>query len=989
MILPRARLRRRLRVGRTRGERYIKTTIFQDEDVNEMRSRRFRIFEMALALCVTTGAGSAFAAQTEGGVTETRLPNGLRVLTKEVHSAPVVCTYVWYRVGSRNETPPVTGVSHQLEHMLFKGTKKLLKPGDIDILIGRHGGENNASTDTDATCYYFLLPADQLDIALRIEADRMTNAAIDPKQLDAEKTVVLSELEGDENDNSYFLYENVRAAAYRYHPYHYPVIGTKWDVKHFTRTAVYDYYRKFYAPNNATLVLVGDFDTTKVLARVRELWKDVQPSHVPNPPLDPEPEQRGERRVVVRRAGNTAYLEGMWHIPAATHADLPALTVLATALTSGRSSLLYKALVETQLAASVSASANQGVAPEVFDISASVRSGVEASQVEKALRAELARVQSEKLDDRALQKAKNQTRASFLFAQDSVLAQASRLGFYQTVTGDWRNLLRYLSKINAVTASDVQRVAKTYLKDDNLTFGTFLPTSENANAENQAEGDKQAAHYKPVGKHHNARVKSNTTPRPVLVASLGTSTKTSFLSLTGRGTGGERRHRKVVPSGVEKKIGQISVPVVRKLSNGLTVIVRENHANPTVAVGGFVRAGSVNDPAGKQGLANITAEMLTRGTATRTSQQIAEATDFVGASIGADASRERTDLSGAMLTENFETILGLFAECLRTPSFPAEELEKVRGEILTELQEEDEDTATVAMRGLYTTLYPADSTYAHAPIGTAADVKGVTRDDVVAFYGRAYRPERTTLIIVGDVSASAAFEAVEKAFGDWKGEGEALPEYRPEPIKPAATAPPPKTITIPDKSQNDIAMGSLALARTSSDYEAAHLMNLVLGEDTFVGRVGKRVRDTEGLAYYANTYFVLGLEVGPFLFRAGVNPTNVPRAIASAKSEIARMAAQGVTESELAWAKDHAIGASRLALATNRGIASEIENEVFYGLGLDYTERYPRLIHGLTKADADAAAKKYLHPSAFATVIAGPPVPGLEKGKTPAGSEKP
>src|SRR5262249_42150346 len=250
-----------------------------------------------------------------------------------------VCTYVWYRVGSRNETPGLTGVSHQLEHMMFKGTKKLFpQPGYIDLLVGRHGGENNAETGADTTSYYLFMPSDQLDLALRIEADRMTQAAIHPKQLTAEKTVVLSELEGNENDNASFLYDNTRATAYQYHPYHYPVIGTKWDVQHFTRAQVYHYYRAHYAPNNAVLVVVGDFHADRVLARIRDLWRDARRAVTPHPPITGEPPQRGERRVMVRRAGATAYLQMEYHIPAATHKDLPALSVLATILTSGRSS---------------------------------------------------------------------------------------------------------------------------------------------------------------------------------------------------------------------------------------------------------------------------------------------------------------------------------------------------------------------------------------------------------------------------------------------------------------------------------------------------------------------------------------------------------------------------------------------------------------------------------------------------------------------------
>ena len=393
----------------------------------------------ALTLVCLVGLGSCASGQTgKALVTETHLPNGLTVLTKEFHAVPVVCTYVWYHVGSRDEVPGITGVWHQLEHMMFKGTKKEFpQPGYIDLLVGRHGGGNNAFTNTDYTAYYLLLPSDQLDLALRIEADRMTEAAIDPKQLTAEKRVVLSELDMDNNDNASFLYDNTRATAYQYHPYHYPVIGTRWDVEHFTRDQVYHYYRLHYAPNNATLVIVGDFETPKLLARIRQLWIACSPPIWTKSRSTRKP-QRGERRIIVRRAGAVTYLECMYHIPAATHPDLAPLTVLATALSGGRSSRLYRALVEHQLATAVNVSANQGKDPEVFDISVTERTGVAPDAVKKAMLAEIARVQQEPLSANELQEGYDQARADFVYAQDSLEQQASRLGFYETITGDWQ-----------------------------------------------------------------------------------------------------------------------------------------------------------------------------------------------------------------------------------------------------------------------------------------------------------------------------------------------------------------------------------------------------------------------------------------------------------------------------------------------------------------------------------------------------------------------
>lgn len=896
-----------------------------------------------LLLGALPGAGEASQRTTEdvvSAVTQVVLPDGLQVLLKEVHAAPVVCTYVWYRVGSRNEVKPITGISHQIEHMMFKGTvKEFPTPGYIDLLVGRFGGENNAETDTDTTSYYLLLPADQLDLALRIEADRMENAAMDAHQLTAENRVVLSELEGDENDNSYFLYENLRAAAYRWSPYHFPVIGTRFDVVHLTRAEVYSYYRDHYAPNNATLVVVGDFSTATVLARIRALWATVPRRPITTHPIDPEPPQRGERRVLVRRAGTNSYLDVAYHIPACRDPDLPSLTVLATALATGHSSRLYRALVETQLATDVQATASTGVDPELFEIDTTIAAGGAPNRTEPALLAEIARVASSGLESHELQQAKNETRAQLIFGQDSVEDLASRLGYYQSVFGSWTYVNTFLASVNAVTSADAARVARKYLTADNRTVGLFVPNGEAPTP--AAEGGSKATHYR-------------SQPRPSAPGSV------TIL----RGAAGREQ-----PA--------VAGPVERRLANGVTVIVQENHANPTVSIGGFIRTGSVRDPQGRFGLAALTAAMLTRGTTTRTSRQIASALDFVSAQLTYSADRERTLLAGQMLSHDFDSVLALVADTLENPAFDQTELERARAEALAHIAADDDDTGAVATRGLYGLLYPPDDPFRHMPEGTQKDVGAITRGDCEAFYRRCYRPDRVTIVIVGDVLAASAFAAADRLLASWHTAGEASPQYQPHLVSAVARAAPPVMVPMADKSQDDIAMGSLGISREASDYEAAYIMNLILGGDEFVGRVGRRVRDVEGLAYYAITGFVSGLAVGPWEFRAGASPANVIKAVRSADEEVDRMALAGVTPAELAWAKDHAIGTLSISMATNAGIVTQIENDAFYHLGLDYPRRYPKLIRALTKPQVDAASRKYLHPSGLDLVVTGPPVQNL------------
>jgi zinc protease len=887
----------------------------------------------------------------------------------ESHDAPVACTYVFYRVGSRNETTGITGISHQLEHMMFKGTRsEFPTPGYIDLLIGRHGGVNNAETTTDYTDYYLLVPADQLDLALRIESDRMTQAAIDPKQLVAEKRVVLSELEGDENLNSGFLYDNMRSAAYVFHPYHYPVIGSKWDVQHFTRDQVYSYYRSHYCPNNAVLVIVGDFNTASTLNRVRALWKDVKSQTVPKTVVDPEPTQLGERRVVIRRAGNTAYLDLCYHIPSGKSDDMPALDVLSTILTTGWSSALYRALIETQMASSITSGANYGLDPELFEMLVTVQTGVPESSVESALLAQLEKMKTLPVDPHDLQKAKNQTRASFIFGQDGVQAKANRLGYFQVVTGTWRNIDTYLDRVNAVTAEDIMRVCTRYFGGDNRTVAVFEPNGEKADPSADAGAGSHSARYRKEGV---GRI-------------LLTSPK-----LISADEGARVRHAEQHAS-----IAAGPATVTTKLSNGLTLIVQENHANPTVTVAGFVRAGSINDSNGKYGVANLVAGMLMRGTSTRTSQEIADAIDFIGANISVTAHRESIGISASMLKENFAEVVNTLAECLRHPAFAENEVEKLRGETANAIQESDNDTAYRANQKLYELLYAGNPAFAHETSGTLDSIKTITAEDIRNYYSAAVRPESMTLVIVGDLNAGDIVAGVTGAFGDWRPEGTGFPpetsgsQAPTNGLKGSSSDSSQRvySIVMKDKSQDDVAMGCVGISRKSRDFEAAELMNLVLGGDEFVGRVGKRVRDTEGLAYYSYTAFTPSLQPGPWVFRAGVNPANVARAISSAKDEISKMALHGVTQNELDWAKDNSIGMMQLSLETAGGIAAQLDNAAFFDLGLDYSKRYPGIIRSLSKPIVDAAATRYLHLDRLTTVIAGPAVPEVKNG--PGASRK-
>lgn len=421
------------------------------------------------------------------GFVKTQLPNQLTVLVKEAHAAPVASFWVWYRVGSRNEHLGITGSSHWVEHMLFKGTQAFPK-GVAEKAIAREGGTFNGMTWYDFTTYFATLPAGRIKLALRIEADRMVNSLFDPDETAAERTVIISERQGAENNPEFLLNEELMAAAFRVHPYGTDTVGHMCDLETMTRDQLYAHYRTYYAPNNAVAVAVGNFDADAML-RLIEQHFGVIPDGPDVPPVTAvEPPQRGERRVTVEGEGNVAYLQMVFRVPTVHEPDFFALTALDAALTgasgmtffggglTNKSSRLYKALVTTELAAGISGSLLPTVAPFVYSLSAVVRAGRTPAEVEEALHAELARVTAEPVTPEELAKAIKQAKAQFAYSSESVTAQALWMGFSE-VFADYSWFENYIANLSAVTVEDVQRVAQKYLKQSNRTVGWYVPQS--------------------------------------------------------------------------------------------------------------------------------------------------------------------------------------------------------------------------------------------------------------------------------------------------------------------------------------------------------------------------------------------------------------------------------------------------------------------------------------------------------------------------------
>ena len=405
-------------------------------------------------------------------IQEVTLDNGLKVLLLENHKSPAVTFQVWYRVGSRNEADGKSGLSHFLEHMVG--------PKDYSRIIAKNGGRSNAFTTEDNTVYFATMSREKIGLAIELEAERLASGFLDGSSFESEKKVVMEErrLRTEDNPTS-ALAEVTGALAYTVHPYRRPVIGWMADIENLSREDLQAYYRTYYVPNNAFIVVVGDFSTEEILVKIKHSFGKIPRGTDPPAVKAQEPPQRGERRAILKKEAELPFLSLYYHAPNLKHPESFAIDLLTVILSGGRSSRLYQDLVyRKRLARSIDADyAGLSIDPTIFSITAQLMPGKEPREVEQAIDLLLDRIRSEPVSEREIQKAKNQVEAAFIFGQDSVFGQAMRIGRYES-TASWRLLESYLEGVRKVTASDVLTVAKKYLDPDRRTVGILIPTKE-------------------------------------------------------------------------------------------------------------------------------------------------------------------------------------------------------------------------------------------------------------------------------------------------------------------------------------------------------------------------------------------------------------------------------------------------------------------------------------------------------------------------------
>lgn len=879
--------------------------------------------------------------QLTENVRQTVLDNGLTVLTKEVHTSPVVTVQVWYKVGSRNEEPGVNGIAHQLEHMVFKGTSD--RPIEFGRLFTALGSDSNAFTGYDQTAYFGTVERDKLTAMLTLEADRMQNAIIDAKGLESEKRVVISELQGYENSPEYRLSLAVTKAAFPNSMYGLPVGGTKADVEKFTLDRVRYYYQTYYSPDNAILIIVGDFQTEPTLNTVKELFGNIpkrgeeerkklaqKQLEINNSP--PVTSQR-KSPIVLREPGSAALLEMMYPLPKSGDADEPAIQVMDYILTGGRSSRLYQALVETGIASDIEGEVANMLGVGWYGLTATAAPNQKPQKIERIIRGAIADIQNKGVTQEELKRAKAQFKAGAILGYRDISSQAMQLGEAQTVAGDYRYTDRLLAGIYQVTSADVQRVAKKYLNAKSVV-GYFEPTHLK-DAKAQATNTNQTSESFNVSAPIDPALISKYLP-PVSLSS-----DTPSLA---------------------------KLPESFTLNNGLRVLLLQDKSTPTVTLSGYIQAGTEFDPKNKAGLAALTSANLMNGTKTKNVLAIVKNLENIGASLGFEESREGVSIDGSSLAGDLPTLIQTLADVLQNATFPADQLQITREMALGELEQSLDDPEYLAYKTLQQTVYPLNHPFHAFP--TPNSLKRITRADIVSFYKQHYRPDTTVLALVGDFEPAKVRSLLEGQFAYWKASGQppkvVFPSV-PKPEKALRLNP-----IIPGKTQAITFMGSRGIERKDPRYYAAVVFNQILGADAFASRLGAEIRDRLGLTYGIYSTFQAGMQPGLFLINMQTAPEDAKKAIASTLALLQQVHNQGVTSSEVESAKTAITRGYTVELADPNNLISAILMNQVYGLELAEIHNFPRQIQAVTSEQVNQIAKELLLPDNLIIVTAGP-----------------
>lgn len=868
------------------------------------------------------------------GITEYRMPNGLKVLLFPDQTKQTTTVNITYLVGSRHENYGETGMAHLLEHLVFKGTPK---HPNIPAELTSHGTRPNGTTWFDRTNYFetFGSTDENLNWALDLEADRMVNSFIAKKDLDSEFSVVRNEMESGENDPFSVLLQKTTAISYDWHNYGKDTIGARSDVENVPIDRLQAFYKRYYQPDNAVLLIAGKFDEAKTLDLVQKYFGPIpKPTRTLPPNYTIEPTQDGERQVTVRRVGDTQFLMGGYHVPSSAHTDGAAVEILATILGDTPSGRLYKSLVEGKKATSVFNFGFPTKEPGFLLFGAELKKEMPIDAARDALLETIENAAS----TAPTKEETDRARTALLKNIELSLNDANRVGLEMSewiARGDWRLFFIFRDRLRTVTPDDVKRVAGTYLKPSNRTLGIFVPTPKPDRAEVPfIKDDEIAAVVKDYKGDAMVAQGEAFDPSPANVESRIKRTK----------------------------IGGMDVAMLSKENRGDSVVANM-----------IFRFGDEKSLTNRATAGQLAGQMLMRGTAKHTRQQIQDEFDKLKAQVNVFGGATSASVVIETTRQNLPAVIRLVAEVLREPSFPESEFDVLKRENLTQLEGQKSEPTAIAITAVnrhFNTYPKGHPLYASTIDESMADISAATLDEVKRFYKDFYGASNGQMTIVGDFDDKEIAALVEQQFGTWKSPGtfaRIKAEYRAvEPIN--------KSFETPDKANAFFfARMNIKMRDDNPDYPALVLGNYMLGGGFLSSRLAVRIRQKEGLSYGVGSGFGASSldEFGTFTANAIYAPENADKLEIAFKDELGKAIEGGFTNEEIAAAKSGWLQSRQLSRAQDRELSGRLNNFLFLNRTIAWDADLENKIKALTPEQINAAIRKYITPDSITIVKAG------------------
>ncbi len=840
-------------------------------------------------------------ARVEENIVHTTLDNGLNVIVAADRSAPVVALMVWVRTGSADEKPEEAGMAHVFEHMLFKGTERRAV-GEIASSVEAAGGNINAFTSFDMTVYHITMASRDASVGIDVLSDAIRNSTFDPDELSKETEVILEEIRRGDDNPGRVLFQEMLDLGYKRHPYRLPVIGTKESVVAFGRDDLLAFYRHWYVPNNMTFVVVGDVDRAAVVQQIRQAFDDAPARPDLAHPREPEPERSAPAARVVRRPFQQTLIGVTYPGSAFADADTPYLDLLAIVLGAGDSSRLYRNVQDQQrLVHTVSASAYTPRDPGIFYVDAAL----DPERIESALRAiggEIQRLRAFGPSEVELERARINLLSSEVHEKETVQGQARKLGYYETLAGGLEAEKVYLERIRSATPEDLKRVAVRYLVPERASVVALLP-----------EGTREELDEAALLEAYQA---------PERQSAQGTE----------------------LPGGIHSY----------RLPNGLRVLVKPSHSVPLVSMRLAFLGGQLAESEETQGISSFLAEMLERGTESRSSAQISAEVEGIAGEISGFSGRNTFGFTASFLRESLDTGLELFADLVLHPSFPAEEIEKLEQEWLAAIVRREDNLASKAFDLFAEALYP-NHPYRFPTIGTEKSIRALERQTLVDYYESLAAPSNGVLAIVGDVEPDAAVEAIASLLSGWSGADVVELPVRAIPEPPTE----PREIAIDKhKQQVHIVMGFRGLALGDPDQEALDVLTQILSGQG--GRLFMELRDRRSLAYSVTAFSIEGVDPGSFGVYIASAPDKLEESLEGLRTELERLLADDITPAEVERAKAYLIGTEAVSLQRFGAQASLLALDELYGLGASHYLDYADRIEAVGVADLRRVAERLI-----------------------------